>query len=91
MSSKQNKDIQSSFETYREYQRRTLCDNSTKRGRGISLDPRCYDGGREYECTVSYDEHGIETDTMILCSECTRNLRKDSRKHKYRFTSKKVK
>lgn len=82
---------QSPYETLGEYFERTLCDNSAKRGRGISLDPKCYDGKREYECTVYYDEHGIETSTIVLCSECTKNLKKDCRKHKYRFKSKKVK
>lgn len=84
---------QSPYETYGQYQKRTLCDNSTKRGRGISLNPQCYDGRREYKCTVYYDEYhsASNSDTMTLCSECMKNLRKDCRKHKYQFESKKVK
>lgn len=86
-----NMSTQSPYETRGEYLNRTLCDNAAKRYRGIGISPKCYDGGREYECTVYYDKHGIETSTMVLCSECMKNLKKDCRKHKYRFKSKKVK
>ncbi len=82
---------QSPYETLGEYYERIYCDNSAKRGRGVNIRPKCYDGGREYECTVYYDKHDVETTTMVLCSECVKNLRKDCRKHKYRFKSKKAK
>jgi hypothetical protein len=84
---------QSPYETLGEYYERIYCDNSAKRGRGVNITPKCYDGGREYECTVYYNKYGIERTgpTMVLCSECRKNLRKDCRKRKYRFKSKKVK
>lgn len=82
---------QSPYETLGEYFKRIYCDNSAKRGSGVNIRPKCYDGGREYECVTNYGKLEVETATMVLCSECRKNLRKKCRKHKYRFKSKKVK
>lgn len=83
--------MQSRHETYSQWEKRTFCDNASRRGRGISINPQCYDGKREYECTVSYDEHGTESDTMTLCSECRGNLGKSARRHGYTFSSRRLK
>ena len=75
------------YETYSAWEKRTFCDNASRRGRGVSVKPQCVEGKREYKCTVYYDEHGIESDTMTLCSECRKSLKTSARKHGYRFVS----
>ena len=92
--------MQSSYETYSDWEKRTFCDNASRRGSGVSVNPQCYDGKREYECTVYYYPDGhtaklsdgriLGADTMILCAECQRNLRKEARKHNYKFESRKL-
>lgn len=76
------------------------CDNASKNGRGIGVSPQCYDGKQEYECTIHYYSDGhvsklsngriLGADTMVLCSECRRQLLKEARKHHYKFQSKKL-
>ena len=75
-------------ETYSDWEKRTFCDNASRRGRGISLSPQCVDGKREFECTVIYNK--VESNTMILCSKCKNRLRREARKHHYKFHSEKV-
>lgn len=84
--------MQSSYETYSQWEKRTFCDNAARRGRGISVNPQCYDGKREYECTVFYDEYRStsNSDTMTLCSECRDNLKKSARRHGYGFQSRRL-
>lgn len=91
--------MQSTYETYNHWEQRTFCDNASKRGKGVSLKPQCYDGKREFECTVYYYPDGhtaklsngriLGYDIMILCSSCKDNLRREARKHSYKFKSKK--
>lgn len=80
--------MKSPYETYSEWKQRTFCDNAYRRGTGVSLKPQCLDGKREYECTVTYNE--VESDTMVLCSECRKHLRKEARRHGYKFKSTKL-
>lgn len=76
---------QSPYETYSDFLKRKLCDNSSRLGSGISLTPQCYDGKREYTCTVIYNE--VERDTVTLCKKCRDNLRKDARRNRIGFKS----
>jgi hypothetical protein len=79
---------QSPYETYTKWEARTFCDNSSRRGKGVSLTPQCNDGKREFEVTVAYND--AESDTMTLCSECTKNLKADARRHHYKVTVKRL-
>jgi len=76
------------FETYSEWEARTFCDNASRRGSGVGIKPQCYDGKREYECTVIYNE--VESDTMVLCSECRKQLKKEARRYGYKFKSRRL-
>lgn len=84
--------MQSAYETYGEWEKRTFYDNASRRGTGVSL-KQCYDGKREYECTVFYDKYRDpkwNSDTMVLCSECREALKREARKHGYGFQSKPI-
>ena len=91
---------QSPYETYSDWEKRTFCDNASRRGTGVSVKPQCSSGKREYECTVYYYKDGhtatlsngriLGCDTMILCGECRNHLRREARKHGYKFKSKKL-
>lgn len=89
---------QSPYETYSDWEKRTFCDNASRRGTGVGLSPQCVGGKREYECTVYYHKDGhtaklsngriLGCDTMVLCSACRERLKKSARKHGYKFQSK---
>jgi len=81
--------MKSPYETYDEWEKRTFCDNASRRGTGVSLSPQCVSGKREYKCTVTYNE--VESDTMVLCSECKKALRREARKHGYKFRAEPLK
>lgn len=80
--------VKSPYETLSDWEKRTFCDNASRRGTGVSLSPQCPDGKREYECTVIYNE--VEKDTMVLCAECRKHLMREARKHGYKVHSKKL-
>jgi len=80
--------VKSPYETYSDWEKRTFCDNASRRGTGVSLSPQCVDGKREFECTVIYNE--VEKDTMVLCAECRKQLMREARKHSYKIHSKKL-
>ena len=92
--------MHSPYETYSDWEKRTFCDNAYRRGRGVGVTPQCHGGKREYECTVYYYGDGhtaklsngkiLGADTMILCAECRSNLKKETRKHGYKFQSRKL-
>ena len=60
----------------------TLCENSSKLTNHIGIYPQCYDGKKEYEVTVIYND--VEQDILYLCERCMQNLKRDCRKHRYR-------
>ena len=76
----------SPYETYNEWEKRVFCDNASRRGSGISLNPQCFSGKREYECTITYNL--VEKDNFVLCKECRDNLKKEARRYNYKFSSK---
>lgn len=78
----------SPYETYSDWEKRVFCDNASRRGKGVSIKPQCLDGKREFECTVIYNE--VSRSTMVLCSACRQHLKREARKHKYKFKSKKL-
>ncbi len=80
--------MQRQGETYGEWEARTFCDNASRRGTGISLRPQCCNGKREFECTVIYNEGVYGRDTFIVCRDCRDNMKKEARRHGYRFKSK---
>lgn len=90
----------SPYETYSQWEKRTFCDNASRRGTGVGIHPQCCDGKREYRCTVYYypdghtsqlsDGRTLGCDTMDLCSECRKRLRSEARKHGYKFMSEKI-
>lgn len=67
------------------------CENAITRGLGISLSPQCYDNEAKKSYTVTYDPTQFEQDTMNLCDECAKFLKKDCRKYGYYIKSGKLK
>lgn len=59
-----------------------FCDNASRRGTGVSVKPQCNQGLRENEVTVIYN--AVDRDTMVLCNECTKHLRREARRHGYK-------
>lgn len=47
------------------------------------LCPGCARHKAMFRVKISYDEYGIETDTLRLCPECKDHISKDARKHGY--------
>ena len=78
---------QSPYETYGEWEQRTFCDNASRRGTGIGV-TQCVDGKREFQCTVTYNK--VESDTMVLCSKCQNQLKREARKHGYKFKATRI-
>ncbi|MHA2023812.1 MAG: hypothetical protein ACTSWQ_09145, partial [Candidatus Thorarchaeota archaeon] len=83
---KMNSQYQGSYETYGDWQKRVFCENSSILA-GRLVTPRCTNGKKGYECTVTYDQHGIESDTLMLCAACRKVLRKSAMRHGYKFKS----
>jgi len=79
---------QSPYETYRQWEEHTFCDNASRRGTGVSLSPQCVDGKREFKCTVIYNKGVYGSDIMVLCAECRKHLMTEARKHGYKIQSK---
>jgi len=79
----------SPYETYGAWEKRVFCDNASRRGSGC-FNPQCCDGKREYRCTVIYNQGMYDSDTLVLCAECTENLKREARKHGYKFKSKRL-
>jgi len=69
-----------SYETYLECQKRVLCENSNRLTNNI-INPKCYDGKKEYKVTIQYNE--CERDTLFLCPSCMNAIKKDCRKQGY--------
>jgi hypothetical protein len=80
--------MQRAGETYGEYQRRIYCENASILGTGISVHPQCCNGRKEYRCTVKYN--AVSSDTFELCGQCRDNLKKEARRHGYKFKSVKL-
>jgi len=76
-------------ETYGEYQRRIYCENASILGSGCSIYPQCYNGKKEYEVIIIYND--VDKDILYLCKECLENLKKDCRKHGYKVKARKIK
>ena len=70
--------MQKTGETYTEYQKRVLCENSSRLTNHIGVYPQCYDGKKEFEVTITYDNG--EQDTLYLCKECLNNLKRENRR-----------
>jgi len=64
------------------------CDNTATLP-GTIISPRCWNGKATRVCTVTYCEG--DSDTFHLCEKCAAALRKDVRRHGYRFSSTKLK
>jgi len=73
-----------------------VCDNASRGPNGwkggVSITPQCLDNLAARVVTVYYDEYmdDGEHDTMNLCDECYRILRKEARAHGYKLRSKKL-
>ena len=80
--------VKSPYETYSQWQARTFCDNASSRGTGVGISPQCTNGKREFNCTIFYND--VESDSMTLCKKCKDNLRKEARRHGYRFKAKRI-
>jgi len=83
--------------------RPSVCDNASRGPSGwkggvsptpggVSITPQCLDSPAARVVTVYYDEYmdDGEHDTMNLCDECYRILRKEARAHGYKVRSKKL-
>ena len=81
--------MRSEYWTRTRWKARLFCDNSSMKELDIGLRPKCYDGGREYDCIIHFNEYDLEPSTVVLCSECAIHLKRDCRKYGYRFQSKK--
>ncbi len=64
-----------------------FCDNASRRGR-VSVTPQCYDGPREFDVTVIYNPGKYGRDSMVLCKECLKILRREGRRRGYRVAVK---
>lgn len=72
-------------------QQRSLCENSSMLTNNI-VNPKCYDGKKEYEVTISYNHAMyIENDVLFLCANCVKTIKKECRKHSYKVIAKEVK
>lgn len=79
--------MQRTGETYRQYQRRTLCENASQLGTSIPV-PSCMNGRKEYKVVVYYNE--LERDILYLCKECRDAIKRDARRHGYKVRSAKL-
>jgi len=83
--------------------RPSVCDNASRGPNGwkggvsptpggVSITPQCLDSPAARVVTVYYDEYmdDGEHDTMNLCDECYRILRKEARAHGYKLRGKKL-
>jgi len=68
------------YETYQERQHKTLCENSSMLTNNV-VTPKCYDGKKEYEVVISYND--VENDTLFLCDACMKMIKRECRKHGY--------
>ena len=66
------------------------CDNRATSTNRI-FNPRCYNNIAVNKVTIHYDKLSNEEDELILCKDCTTNLKKQARKHKYTVKVKKLK
>jgi len=64
------------------------CENASINGTGVSVYPQCFNNEATREVTVIYNE--VERDTLYLCNECTKNLKRDARKHGYKVITKRI-
>jgi hypothetical protein len=64
-----------------------ICENSSSRATQIGI-PQCFMNTATTIITVHY--HELESDTLLLCNECAKHLRKDARRHGYKIRSKKI-
>ena len=69
------------YETYLEKLKRTYCENSSMLTNNI-VNPKCYDGKKEYEVIISYND--VENDILFLCANCVKTIKKECRKHSYK-------
>ncbi len=75
------------YETYSEKQHKTLCENSSRLTNNI-VNPQCYDGKKEYEVVISYND--VENDTLFLCSNCMNAIKKECKKHGYKVITRRL-
>lgn len=77
----------------RKWEKVDMCENGARNndinfGRGIGV-LQCYDNPVTTKATVFYHEN--ESDSMNLCDECIKNLKKSARKNGYRVKTERIK
>jgi hypothetical protein len=77
-----------SYETYGDWEKRVFCDNASRKGIGVGVKPQCSRGLREFEVTVVYS--AVDSDTMVLCTQCTQYLKRETGKHGYKVKTKRL-
>jgi hypothetical protein len=71
-----------------ERQKREMCDNASYKGSHPIITPQCYSKKATRRVTVIYSH--CESDSLQLCEECTKVLKRDVRRHGYQFSSHKL-
>lgn len=64
-----------------------ICENSSS-GMYRIVSPQCWKGKVSKEVTVTYNE--VESDTLRLCAECAKDLKKDARRLGYAVSIKSI-
>lgn len=63
------------------------CDNGEKAYLGSPIEsPACFRAEATRQVTISYND--VESDTLYLCDECVRVIRRSARRHGYRVKAK---
>ena len=63
------------------------CDNDSSMGTGIGGISQCYKGKVEYEVEIIYGAG--DSDTLYLCSDCMKEVKRDAQRHGYKVNVKK--
>lgn len=57
------------------------CDNDSSMGHRV-IYPQCFKGKVTKRVTIQYNE--VESDTLDLCDDCTKNVAEDARHRRYK-------
>jgi hypothetical protein len=65
-----------------------FCDNDSSSGGYPVVSPQCYKGRATRLVTVRYNE--VESDSLCLCEDCARLLKREAKRHRYQITTKRL-
>jgi len=67
-----------------------ICQNSSNSG-NYPHSPQCYRGIVENKVDVFYNDSNTDMDSLLLCKECSKSIKKQARRYGYRVFGYKVK